>query len=131
MKKSLFLIIIIMTVTLAGCKSPCRTFSMSDMQSREYINRHVGNNTNSIGITDITTRQINELTQANINMHNYNNKTQNISYEVTWFNRNGVQVNQDPNILIAAIDAKANKQVTVMAPNPSAMTMNVKICYID
>jgi uncharacterized protein YcfL len=128
MKKSL-LIITIAAGLLAGCKSTCRTFSMSDMQSRNYVNRHVGEGSNSIGITDIVTRPVNDLTQAEINLHNYNDKTQNISYEVIWFDKNGTQVNKDPNILIAEIDGKANKQVSVLAPNPTAVTLEVKVCY--
>ena len=58
----------------------------------------------------------------------YNNKTQNVSYEVTWYDQDSFQLNQDPNILIAVIDAKADRQVTVIAPNSQAATMKVKLC---
>ncbi|GEM_PF-6227752 len=127
MKK--IVLLIIFALTLTGCTSMCREFSIQATPGTENIKKNIGSLTgDSVRVTSLKTHYVGTLMQGAINFHNSNSTTQNISYEVTWYDNEGFQINQNPNILIAVLDPNADRQVTVIAPNSRADNMKVKLC---
>lgn len=127
MKK--IIILILATLILTGCKSMCREFAIQATPGTENVKKNIGSLTgDTVRITSMKTHYVGTLMQGAIDFHNYNSKTQNVSYEVTWYDNEGFQLNQDPNILIAVIDPNADRQVTVIAPNSRADNLKVKLC---
>lgn len=125
-------LVLVFLAALAGCKNMCREFTLEAAPGTETIKKNIGTlSGDTIRITSITSHYAGTLMQGAINFHNYNSYTQNVSYEITWFDKGGFQLNQDPNILIAVIDANADRQVTVIAPNSRAANMKVKLCLVN